>query len=110
IFFPPNPILAQLAMQSNNVNISFSANPGKWYWLQYSDSLNPANWQNLLPDPILAYSPLMDVQGIPMSSAPQRFYRLQEVDPIFTTKFNSNSITSLRRTADAEVTEYISGG
>jgi len=110
IFFPPNPILAQLGMQSNNVDIAFSANPGKWYWLQYSDSLNPPNWQNLLPDPILAYSAMMDVQGIVPGPNPQRFYRLEQVDPNFTTKASNGGLSSLQHTDDSEVTEYINGG
>jgi hypothetical protein len=105
-----NQVVAQLDVQANSAAISFSANPGKWYWLQYSDSLSPANWQNLLPDPVLAYSPAMSIQNIPLSSAPTRFYRLQEVDSDFSTKLTSGAITSLRRSADAEVTEYISGG
>lgn len=54
IVIPPNPIWAQLQLQSGNIAIAFTANPGKWYWLQYSDALNPATWQNLLPDPVLA--------------------------------------------------------
>jgi hypothetical protein len=110
VFLPPNQVWAQLNVQSNNATVSFTANPGKWYWLQYSDSLSPANWQNLLPNPVLAYSPVMSIQNIPLSSAPNRFYRLQEVDPDFSVKLSSSAITSLRRTADAEVTEYISGG
>jgi hypothetical protein len=110
IFFPPNPVVAQLDLQSGNADISFSANPGKWYWLQYSDSLSPANWQNLLPEPVLAYSPVMAITGILVDAAPQRFYRLQQVDPFFTTKVTSSTLSSLRRTGDAEVTEYLSGG
>ena len=110
VFLPPNQVWAQLDVQSNNAAISFTANPGKWYWLQYSDSLSPANWQNLLPDPVLAYSPVMSIQNILMSSSPNRFYRLQEVDQDFSVKLSSSAITSLRRAADAEMTEYISGG
>ena len=110
ISIPPNQILAQLDVKSGNANISFTANPGEWYWLQYSDSLSPANWQNLLPEPVLAYSPVMSVQGIVAGFSPQRFYRLQQVDPDFATKISTGAISSLRRSDDSEVTEYISGG
>lgn len=111
ILIPPNQVVAQLDVESNNAaTISFTANPGEWYWLQYSDSLSPAHWQNLLPNPVLAYSAVMSVQGITMNSSPQRFYRLLQVDPNFSTKLSTGAINSLRRTDDAEVTEYISGG
>jgi|GEM_PF-753751 len=110
VFIPPNPIWADLAVQSGSVAISFTANPGEWYWLQYSDALNPANWQNLLPEPVLAYSPVMSISGVVAGSSPQRFYRLQQVDPSFATKVSSGAISSLRRTDDSETTEYISGG
>ncbi len=110
VLIPPNAVVAQLDVQASLADVSFSANPGKWYWLQYSDSLNPANWQNLLPNPVQAYSQAMSITNIPIGPAPQRYYRLQEVDPIFTAKVSSASISSLQRTDDAEVTEYISGG
>ncbi|HXT10977.1 MAG TPA: DUF5695 domain-containing protein [Candidatus Angelobacter sp.] len=110
LFLPPNAIIAQLETQSGNLNVSFSANPGKWYWLQYSDSLNPPNWQNLLPDPVFAYSPVMSIEGIVPDSAPQRFYRLRQVDPEFATKVSLGTVSSLQHMDDAETTEYISGG
>ena len=110
VFFPANPVVAQLGVQSNSVNIAFSANPGKWYWLQYSDSLNPPNWQNLFSDPILAYNSMMSIQGILPGPNPQRFYRLVQVDPNFTIKQSNGGLSSLQHTDDAEVTEYLSGG
>src|ERR1017187_7386912 len=36
---PPNQIWAQLNADVGGVTVMFSANPGKWYWLQSSDSL-----------------------------------------------------------------------
>lgn len=110
ITIPANPVVAQFGVQSGNASIAFSANPGEWYWLQYSDSLNPQNWQNLLPYPIFAYSPVMSVDGIDISTSPQRFYRLQQVDPEFKTKITSETISSLQRTSDSQTTEYLSGG
>src|SRR6266478_6449967 len=44
------------------------------------------------------------------ATGPQRYYRLQQVDPLFALKTSSGAITSLQRTADSFPTEYISGG
>jgi hypothetical protein len=110
VFVAPPAVIAQLDMQGTQADVSFSATLGKWYWLQYSDTLSPPNWQNLLSDPVLAYSPTMSITNIPIGPSPQRFYRLQQVDPIFTTAVSSSAISSLQRTDDAESTEYISGG
>ena len=110
ITVPANAVVAQLDLQTNVADLSFSANPGKWYWLQYSDSLSPPNWQNLLPDPVFAYSLTMSITGIPVGPSPQRYYRLEQVDPFFTTKVSTGAISSLQRSDDAEVTEYLSGG
>ena len=112
---PPNQVMAQVDVQSADVSVAFSANPGKWYWLQYSDSLNPANWQNVVPGPVLANSTLMNIVHAGGALAPQRFYRLQQVDPEFVIKTSPGSssgggITSLQHTSDAFATEYISGG
>ncbi len=41
---------------------------------------------------------------------PQRYYRLQQVDPLFTTKVSSGGITSLKYTGDSPPPEYINGG
>lgn len=110
ITIPPNQIVAQVDVQSGNASVSFTANPGEWYWLQYTYSLDPPNWQNLLPYPVFASSPVMSIQGISIGSSPQSFYRLLQVDPEFATKITAGNISSLQRTDDAETTEYISGG
>src|SRR6266478_2489583 len=44
------------------------------------------------------------------ATGPQRYYRLQQVDPLFALKTSSGAITSLQRTADSFPTEYIAGG
>ncbi|HEV2437594.1 MAG TPA: DUF5695 domain-containing protein [Verrucomicrobiae bacterium] len=110
----PNQVYAQVNVQNADVSVTFSANPGKWYWLQYSDSLNPANWQNVVPGPVLATGSLLTIVHAGGASAPQRFYRLQQLDPEFAVKTSSGTgsggITSLQRTGDAYTTEYISGG
>lgn len=107
---PPNRIWAQLNAEAGGVTVMFSANPGKWYWLQYSDTLNPASWQNVVPGPVLATGTTLSMVDAGGGSSPQRFYRLQQVDPLFTTKVSSGDLTSLRYTDDSVSTEYINGG
>lgn len=107
---PANQIVAQFGVQSGNGSVSFSANPGEWYWLQYTYSLSPPNWQNLLPYPVFGSNAMMNISGINIGASPQCFYRLVQVDPEFATKIASGNISSLRRTDDAQTTEYISGG
>ncbi len=106
----PNQVVAQETVTPPNVTISFSANPGKWYWLQSSDSLSPANWQNVLPGPVLANSVGMVIAHPGGAGAQQRFYRLQQLDPELALKINSGAVTSLQRSGDAFPTEYIAGG
>ena len=115
ITIPPNQVVMQESIQVPDVVIQFSANPGKWYWLQSSDSLNPANWLNVGSAPVFANNAGMVVVHANGALAAQRFYRLQQVDPDFAVKTSGNAngsggITSLQRTADAFTTEYISGG
>ena len=107
---PPNQIWAQLNADAGGVTVMFSANPGKWYWLQSSDSLNPPHWQNVVPGPILATGPFMTIVDAEGASAPERFYRLQQLDPTFAVKTGGGGITSLQRTDDAFPSEYINGG
>ena len=110
VTIPPNQVVLRESIQTPDVVIQFSANPGKWYWLQASDSLNPANWQNVGNAPVFANSSGMVVVHVNGALAAQRFYRLQQLDPQFAVKTSGGGITSLQRTADAFTTEYISGG
>ena len=110
ITLPPNQIWAQVGVASPGATITFSANPGKWYWLQYSDSLSPADWHNVVPGPLLAAGSVMSIADPDAGSTPQRFYRLQEVDSAYATKVNSGKIGSLQFRNDAYATEYINGG
>jgi hypothetical protein len=110
INIPANQVRAQVDLESGDVVVSFSANPGKWYWLQYSDSLNPTAWQNVVPGPLLANSSLMTIVHAGGALAAKRFYRLQQVDPLFALKTSAGDITSLQHTSDAFPTEYIGGG
>ncbi len=113
-WIPPNQIMARVDVQSADVAVTFSANPGQWYWLQYSDSLNPPNWQDVLPGPVLATGSLMTMVHAAGALARQRFYRLQQLAPEFTVKMVSGAggggLTSLQRTGDVFPTEYLSGG
>ena len=110
-----NQVVAHVDVQSADVTVTFSANPGKWYWLQYTDSLNPVNWQNVAPGPVLANGSLLSIVHAGGALAAQRFYRLEQLDPEFAIKTSnsdaaSGGITSLQRTGDVYPTEYISGG
>jgi Family of unknown function (DUF5695) len=107
---PPHQIWVQLDLETPDAVISFTANSGKWYWLQSSDSLNPANWQNVGTDPVFANSLGMVVVDVGGALAQKRFYRLQQLDPLFGLNTSSGAVTSLQRTGDAFPTEYIAGG
>jgi hypothetical protein len=110
IAVPPNQIWAQLNAGAAGVTVMFSANPGKWYWLQYTDSLNPANWQNVIPGPLQATGTVLSILDQSGGSNSQRYYRLQQVDPLFNTRVNAGDLTSLYYTDDSYSTEYINGG
>ena len=110
ITMPPVQFLAQTHVLPPDIAISFGAVPGKWYWLQYSDSLDPASWKNVEPGPTLANSDGMVIVHVNGALASRRFYRLQQLDPLFTKTFGNGAITSLERTGDAFITRYVSGG
>jgi hypothetical protein len=110
VTIPPNQVWGQADLDSGDVIVTFTANPGKWYWLQYTDSLTPPNWQKAAAAPVLAYAPLMTLVHHSGAMASQRFYRLQQVDPLFGLGTSSGLITSLRHTGDSYPTEYVGGG
>jgi len=110
MFIPLNQIWARLDVQLGTVSLTFSANAGKWYWVEFSDSLNPPTWQNALPAPFLASSSVMTVGAISAGLVVTRFYRLREVDSTFNVKSGSTGITSLRHGSSGDATEFISGG
>lgn len=110
IVIPQNLVSARADVQSGDVTISFSANPGKWYWVQYTDSLNPPLWQNLQPGPVLSVGAAMSLIHAGGALAPQRYYRVLQMDPLFTYRTGQGFISSLQRTSDAFPTEYIAGG
>jgi hypothetical protein len=110
ITIPPNQVSAKVNVQNADVLVSFSANPGKWYWLQYSDSLTPPNWQNVVPGPIIATNALMSILHSGGATAPERFYRLQQINPQFTATFNNANITSLYNTDATGSPNFIGSG
>jgi Family of unknown function (DUF5695) len=110
VSIPENLVTARADVESGDVMVSFSANPGKWYWVQYTDSLNPPVWQNLQPGPVLSIGTAMNLIHAGGALAPQRYYRVLQMDPLFTYRTGQGFINSLRRTGDAFPTEYIGGG
>ena len=110
VTIPPNQISAQVSIVPNGVNVMFTANPGQWYWLQYTDSLSPATWQNVTPQPVQTTGAVMNIFDPQGGQTPARFYRLQQIDPLFATKVTSGNITSLEFSGDTYSTEYVNGG
>src|SRR5262249_3187057 len=107
---PPNQVIAQVDVESPDVIITFSANPGEWYWLQTSDELTPPNWQSLGTAPVLANNIGMVIVHVNGALANHRYYRLQQMDPSYKAKYSAAGITSLQRSGDSFPTEYIAGG
>jgi hypothetical protein len=98
-----------IVLNDKDVYVTFTANPGKWYWLQYSDSLSPANWQNVGPLPSIATNLLMTLVHLGGVGASQRFYRLVQLEPDFGVQTENGAITSLVRNNDATNTQYLAG-
>ena len=111
VTIPPNEVVLSVAVENPDVVVSFSANPrANGYSLQYSDTLNPVNWQNAGTEPMLANSTGMVLVHVNGALAAQRFYRLQQLDPQFGIKTAPGAITSIKRTGDVFPTEYLAGG
>jgi hypothetical protein len=98
-----------IVLSNGNVYVNFTANPGEWYWLQYSDSLSPANWQNVGLLPTIATNLLMTLVHQGGVGASQRFYRLTQLEPEFGVQTGNGTITSLMRNDDVTNTQYLSG-
>jgi len=107
---PPQEIWAGAQEVGSDVAVSFTANQGKWYWLQYSDFLSPPHWQNVVPGPVFGTNLLMAIRHVGGATGPERYYRLQQIDPLFGARLSSSHITSLKRSRDSFDTEYIAGG
>jgi hypothetical protein len=106
---PIQQISAEVSLADGNVYVTFSANPGKWYMLQYSEALSPANWQNVDLLPTIATNLLMSLVHHGGAGASQRYYRLVQMEPEFGVETADGAITSLVRTDDATNTQYLLG-
>lgn len=110
VVIPPNQVRAQINVDNADVVVWFTANPGKWYRLQYTDSLAPVEWHDVEPGPVYATDTVMAIVHRGGALAPQRYYRVQQSDPLFNVRTSMGGITSLKRTGDVYPTEYIAGG
>ena len=106
---PIRQVFGAIVISNADVLVNFTANPGEWYWLQYSDTLSPANWQNIGLVPTIATNLLMTLVHQGGVGATQRFYRLMQLNPEFGVQTSDGVITSLVRNDDATNTEYLSG-
>jgi len=106
---PLRGVSGAVVISNADVYINFTANPGKWYWLQYTDTLSPANWQNVGLLPTIATNLVMTLAHPGGFGARARFYRLMQLDPEFGVQSGNGVITSLARTDDSTNTEYLSG-
>jgi hypothetical protein len=99
-----------IVLNNGDVYVNFTANPGDWYVLQYSDTLSPANWQNIGPLPSIATNLLMTLVHLGgASGANERFYRVVQMNPEFGVQAGNGLITSLVRNDDVTNTQYLSG-
>lgn len=73
------PLTAWITIESSGVEISFNSNSGKWYRVQYTDSLEAPDWRELSPVALLATGGFM-IKDDPNPGSPHRFYRVQEFD------------------------------
>jgi hypothetical protein len=110
VTIPLNDLVGTLTLAPPDVILSFSANPGKWYWVQFTDTLSPPNWQFIGAEPVYANSTGEAFVHVNGALASQRFYRLVQMDSLFATKYSGGAITSLQRTGDVYPTEYLASG
>jgi hypothetical protein len=106
---PFRAVSSAIVLSNADIYVNFTANPGKWYWLQYSDTLAPAEWQNVGPIPTIATNLLMTLVHLGGVGANQRFYRILQMDPEFEVQTGNGVITSLMRNNDATNTQYLAG-
>ena len=106
---PARQVSAQDMIHCNDVWINFTATPGKWYWLQYSDSLTAPNWINVLPGPHIGTNNSMTLVHQGGFGAQQRYYRVVQENPLFDVTLNNGAITSLKFDQDPFATEFLVG-
>ena len=71
---------AQAQLQGTNVLITFNSNPPKWYIVQYSATLAPANWENLFAVPTQATNSIMSQLHMGGATGQQGYYRIAQFD------------------------------
>ena len=99
------PPVLQLGLQSGAISIAASnAHPGKWYGLQFSDSLPAAAWRPVT-DPLLAVDSTVSFAGLSTAFGTNRFYRLCDVSR-FSASVESRGLSSLRPMGDAADSNY----
>jgi hypothetical protein len=66
--------LGAVSLENGSLTFSWPATPGQTYRVQYTDTLESPEWNSITPDLTGAGSPLSIT--VPVSAAPQRFYRV----------------------------------
>lgn len=74
------PLIVGAMVQGTNVLLTNNAIPGKWYWAQYTDSLNPFNWQNVGPFAMPDAGPIFMSVHTNGATQSMRFYRVRQFD------------------------------
>ena len=73
-------MIADASVQGTNVFITFNSNPPKWYIVQYTASLSPANWENLFAIPVQATNSIMSQLHLGGATNAQGYYRVAQFD------------------------------
>jgi hypothetical protein len=77
---PAGSVEAQAQVEGTNVMITFNSNPPKWYLVQYTASLSPANWENLFTVPVQATNFLMSYLHAGGAVYHAGYYRVAQFD------------------------------
>ena len=75
----PSPLITSILLVNSVVTITWNSVAGGIYRVQYINSLNNANWNDLLPDVIA--TGLTATQTNNVTGVPQQFYRIQVLNP-----------------------------
>jgi hypothetical protein len=69
------PVIAGLSRTETGMSLTFYAQPGRYYRVQYTDDLSGGNWADLQPD-VWAAAPVSTFLDDSIGAAPRRFYRM----------------------------------
>jgi hypothetical protein len=75
----PSLQLGAVSLKSGSLSFSWPSATGQTYQVQYTDTLEAPVWNSIGPDLAGSGSPL--AVTLPVSGAPQRFYRVVLVQP-----------------------------